>query len=148
MRHTVRHALLQMHPELIQALHHLLVAAQQMAASQRRHSKLAVFDYAAIQLLTFYPNGLTAGELGDALGLSTGSVTRLIVRLQDEGQVIKQPTPNDGRSVTLTATDKARRIIHDDLIRTLGSVGPKALPSRSELAAASVVLQIGATKTG
>jgi DNA-binding MarR family transcriptional regulator len=51
---------------------------------------------------------LTPGRLGVALGLSTGSVTAMIDRLERLGYVTRSPDPTDRRKVLVEITDTAR----------------------------------------
>jgi DNA-binding MarR family transcriptional regulator len=52
--------------------------------------------------------GLTPGELGHRLGLTSGGVTALAGRLIDAGHVVRGPHPSDRRMRVLTATEAGR----------------------------------------
>jgi DNA-binding MarR family transcriptional regulator len=45
------------------------------------------------------------GELGPALGLTTGGVTAMLIRLERLGYLRRIPHPDDGRKVIVEATD-------------------------------------------
>jgi DNA-binding MarR family transcriptional regulator len=51
----------------------------------------------------------TAGQLGEALGLSSAAVTGLVDRLEHAGHVERVPDPADRRRVRLHITDQAGR---------------------------------------
>jgi DNA-binding MarR family transcriptional regulator len=49
------------------------------------------------------------GELGPALGLTTGGVTAMLIRLERLGYLRRVPHPEDGRKVIVEITDEALR---------------------------------------
>lgn len=59
------------------------------------------------------------GELGPALGLTTGGVTAMLIRLERLGYLRRLPHPDDGRKVIVQVTDEVRQ-------RTLEMYGPIA----------------------
>jgi DNA-binding MarR family transcriptional regulator len=84
-------------------------------------TRTVLFHQAAAQALGLFPTDLksadilneagpmTAGELGKKTGLSTGSVTALVDRLEKAGYVAREKDPNDRRRVIivpLTASKK------------------------------------------
>ncbi|NRD76355.1 MarR family transcriptional regulator [Bacillus sp. BRMEA1] len=74
-----------------------MVLFQQKAAQS---IGLVVTDFKTADILN--ENGpLTAGELGNITGLSTGSVTALIDRLEHAGFVKRERDPNDRRRVMI-----------------------------------------------
>ncbi|MGH2746121.1 MAG: MarR family winged helix-turn-helix transcriptional regulator, partial [Thermoleophilaceae bacterium] len=60
-------------------------------------------------------SGLTATDLGQRLGLSSGGVTMLVDRLERAGHVERQPHPRDRRKRVLSITPDARRWLDDFL---------------------------------
>ena len=56
---------------------------------------------------------LTAGELSKITGLSTGSVTALIDRLEDAGYVRREKDPNDRRRVIIIPVKEKQHIIKE-----------------------------------
>lgn len=68
---------------------------QQAAAAQ---VGLGITDMKTLSLL-LRDGPRTAGELGQRLGLTSGSVTTLIDRLERQGLVSRQPHPSDRRKV-------------------------------------------------
>lgn len=63
---------------------------------------------------------MTAGELGKKTGLSTGSVTALVDRLEKAGYVVREKDPNDRRRVVIVPLTASKRHIKD-LFRPLSS---------------------------
>ena len=93
-------------------------------------TRTVLFHQAAAQALGLFPTDLksadilneagpmTAGELGKKTGLSTGSVTALVDRLEKAGYVAREKDPDDRRRdviVPLTASKKHVK----DLFRSL-----------------------------
>jgi DNA-binding MarR family transcriptional regulator len=62
--------------------------------------------------------GLTATDLGQRLGLSSGGVTVLVDRLERAGHVERHPHPRDRRKRLLSITPAARRWL-DDYLRPI-----------------------------
>lgn len=82
----------------------LLVAVRQLGTALDRFDEAAAralgvgrSDLRALNLLEHGP--LAAGELGDRLGLTSGSVTVLVDRLAKAGFVTRQPGQTDRRTV-------------------------------------------------
>jgi DNA-binding MarR family transcriptional regulator len=80
-----------------------LAGAYQRAARARREGTPQV-ELAALEHLVLR-GGLTPGELGHRLGLTSGGVTALTGRLIDAGYVRRERHPSDGRMRVLGATE-------------------------------------------
>jgi DNA-binding MarR family transcriptional regulator len=80
-----------------------LAGAYQRAARARREGTPQV-ELAALEHLVTR-GGVTPGELGHRLGLTSGGVTALTGRLIDAGYVRRQNHPSDGRMRLLGATE-------------------------------------------
>jgi DNA-binding MarR family transcriptional regulator len=52
---------------------------------------------------------VTPGVLGPALGLTTGSVTAMLDRLERLGYLTRSPDPSDRRKVSVRITEEARQ---------------------------------------
>jgi DNA-binding MarR family transcriptional regulator len=66
-------------------------------------------DLRCIDVLLQEPDGSAIpARLAERLGISTGSVTALIDRLERLGYVARSPDPTDRRKVTVRATDTVR----------------------------------------
>jgi DNA-binding MarR family transcriptional regulator len=89
--------------------------------TQSLQSAVDAFDEAAAQVIgvnrtdlrcldaLFQEDGLTPGVLGPRLGLTTGSVTAMLDRLERLGYVTRSPDPADRRKVVVVITEEATR---------------------------------------
>ncbi|MCC2528677.1 MarR family transcriptional regulator [Bacillus halotolerans] len=93
-------------------------------------TRTILFHQAAAQALDLFPTDLksadilneagpmTAGELGKKTGLSTGSVTALVDRLEKAGYVAREKDPNDRRRVIIVPLTASKQHVKD-LFRSL-----------------------------
>ncbi|NTU27559.1 MarR family transcriptional regulator [Bacillus tequilensis] len=93
-------------------------------------TRTVLFHQAAAQALGLFPTDLksadilneagpmTAGELGKKTGLSTGSVTALVDRLEKAGYVAREKDPNDRRRVIIVPLTASKKHVKD-LFRSL-----------------------------
>ncbi|KAF1678826.1 MarR family transcriptional regulator [Bacillus mexicanus] len=93
-------------------------------------TRTVLFHQAAAQALGLFPTDLksadilnetgpmTAGELGEKTGLSTGSVTALVDRLEKAGYVAREKDPNDRRKVMIVPLTASKKHVKD-LFRSL-----------------------------
>ena len=72
-----------------------------------------------------------AKEIGQALGLDAGYLSRIIQTFSDRGLISRKPSPDDRRQLRLSLTAKGRlafgrlqRASHDDVATMLESLGP------------------------
>lgn len=84
-------------------LHRVELAGQYQRAARARQEGVHQVELAALEHLSVM-GGLTPGELGHRLGLTSGGVTALAGRLIDAGYVQRAPHPHDRRMRILTAT--------------------------------------------
>jgi DNA-binding MarR family transcriptional regulator len=84
-------------------LHRLELAGQYQRAARARQTSVHAVELAALEHLAA-GGGLTPGELGHRLGLTSGGVTALVGRLRAAGHVERAPHPSDRRSRILTTT--------------------------------------------
>lgn len=89
---------------LRQLLHRADLAGQYQRAARARQAGVHGVELAALEHLSA-TGGLTPGELGHRLGLTSGGVTALAGRLIDAGHVERAPHPRDRRMRILTTTD-------------------------------------------
>ena len=86
-----------------------LAGAHQRAARARRagtpHVELAALEHLVLT------GGLTPGELGHRLGLTSGGVTALAGRLIEAGYVCRDRHPNDGRMRMLGVTEAGAELV-------------------------------------
>jgi len=79
------------------------LAGQYQRAARARQTGVHQVELAALEHLSVM-GGLTPGELGHRLGLTSGGVTALAGRLIDAGYVERAPHPHDRRMRILTVT--------------------------------------------
>jgi DNA-binding MarR family transcriptional regulator len=78
-------------------------------------------DVQALSLLTAEPGPRTVKQIAEMTGLTTGSATRLVDRLERGGYVVRTPDQQDRRRVLVTPVpDRVARItaVWDDLGQT------------------------------
>ncbi|WP_169314085.1 MarR family winged helix-turn-helix transcriptional regulator [Streptomyces piniterrae] len=82
------------------------------------HLGLHPTDVQCLSLLTAEPEPLTVRQIADMTGLTTGSATRLVDRLQRGGYVVREPDEQDRRRVLVAPVpDRVARVaaVWDDL---------------------------------
>jgi DNA-binding MarR family transcriptional regulator len=95
-------------------------------------------EYAALQHLVHHRGrGLTPSQLGRRLAITSGSVTKLIDRLEERGMVRRQPRDgSDRRSrLTVVATRDGTKLIDHDLrtlTRELPAPGRQITPAEAK----------------
>ncbi|MEV0151344.1 MULTISPECIES: MarR family transcriptional regulator [unclassified Nonomuraea] len=85
------------------------------------HLGLHPTDVQCLSLLTAEPGPLTVKQVADMTGLTTGSATRLVDRLERGGYVVRAPDQEDRRRVLVTPVpDRLARVtaLWDDLGQT------------------------------
>lgn len=88
---------------ITQALGRLELAGSYHRAARARRIGVAQIELTALEHLDAL-GGLTPGELGHRLGLTSGGVTALTGRLIDAGYVTRERHPEDGRMRVLAVT--------------------------------------------
>jgi DNA-binding MarR family transcriptional regulator len=111
---------------LRQLLHRADLAGQYQRAARARQAGVHGVELAALEHLSV-TGGLTPGELGHRLGLTSGGVTALAGRLIDAGHVERAPHPRDRRMRILTTTDAGEAHL-------AGLIGPVIAPADRVLA--------------
>ena len=106
------------HQELRELLHRVEVAGQHQRAARARQTGVHQVELAALEHLSL-TDGLTPGELGHRLGLTSGGVTALAGRLIDAGHAERAPHPHDKRMRVLTATESGRAHLAEQLAPVL-----------------------------
>ena len=115
--------------ELIQRLE--LAGAYHRAATARRLG-VPLIELVALEHLDAL-GGLTPGELGHRLGLTSGGVTALTGRLIEAGHVTRRRHPDDGRMRVLSVTPAGARRLDEELEPVLDAAeAPLAELSRAE----------------
>lgn len=88
---------------ITQALGRLELAGSYHRAARARHMGVPQIELSALEYLDAV-GGLTPGELGHRLGLTSGGVTALTGRLIEAGYVTRERHPDDGRMRLLAVT--------------------------------------------
>ncbi len=89
---------------LCEALQRVELAGAYQRATRARRESTPQVELAALEHLVLR-GGLTPGELGHRLGLTSGGVTALTGRMIDAGYVRRELHPRDGRMRVLGATE-------------------------------------------
>lgn len=101
-------------------LHQLLLATQKVVAQGRARARMTNAEYAALYHLTHHPDGLTPVQLERSLAITSGSVAKLVDRLEARGLARRTRNPGgDRRRVTVQATTHGNELIEGDLHRLL-----------------------------
>jgi DNA-binding MarR family transcriptional regulator len=118
------------------ALNDLLLAVRQMYAAIDRFDALAAgqlgVDRTALRAINAMERGSASpGSLGMALGLSSGSVTALLDRLQHAGHIERHLSREDGRRRDATLTPGTRAQAHG-IYQNLGDAIAQAFIGQDE----------------
>jgi DNA-binding MarR family transcriptional regulator len=106
---------------IAQALQLLELAGAYHRAATARRVGVPQIEMTALEHLDAL-GGLTPGELGHRLGLTSGGVTALTGRLIDAGHVARRRHPDDGRMRVLTVTPAGASCLSEQLAPVLGSL--------------------------
>ena len=87
---------------LVQAVQELTVALHRYIGAAGRLLGIAPTDVLALSVITKGP--LSPGDLGAVLGLTSGTVTGVVDRLERDRLVERRPHPSDRRRSVLAAT--------------------------------------------
>jgi DNA-binding MarR family transcriptional regulator len=126
---------------ITQALERCERAGAYHRAARARQLGVPQIEVAALEHLRL-PGGLTPGELGHRLGLTSGGVTALTGRLIDAGDVAREPHPGDGRMRVLTITPAGEERLDEHLAPVREPVG-EAIAELTEAEAAVLVRVLG-----
>lgn len=99
----------------------------------------------ALSVLVFGGRPVTLGALAQAEQVSAPTVTRLIVGMERDGLVRREPDQHDGRVAWLHATTKGARLLHAGRRRRVAALeadlGTLAPAERATLATATDILE-------
>lgn len=101
-------------------LTHLIVEFYEKLSSWEhcvvRDKGLTLPQMHALEILGTH-NGLRMKELAQKMGVTTGTLTVLVDRLEKGAMVCRQPHPEDRRSIIVELTDKGHELFkeHDEL---------------------------------
>jgi DNA-binding MarR family transcriptional regulator len=99
---------------IAQALGRLELAGSYHRAARARRIGVPQVELSALEHLDAM-SGLTPGELGHRLGLTSGGVTALTGRLIEAGYVTRERHPEDGRMRLLAVTPAGRERLREHL---------------------------------
>lgn len=101
------------------------VARLQRAASEARLARsglnAAEFDVLATLRRAGAPHALTPSALADAVMVTTGGMTGRVDRLVAAGHVVREPDPDDRRSVRVRLTPAGLRVIDSAVVDHLAA---------------------------
>ena len=110
-----------MYEELLTESRRYLAAYVLFNQAVADHLGLHPTDVQALSLLTAAPGPLTVKQVADLTGLTTGSATRLVDRLERGGYVVREPDQRDRRRVLIVPVpERIGRVtaVWDDLGQT------------------------------
>jgi DNA-binding MarR family transcriptional regulator len=101
-------------------------------------------DLRCLEILLAQQTALPS-QLGEQLGLTSGSVTTMLDRLEQQGYLTRTPDPADRRKVIVRATPKATKKVWLEIYQPLVTEGFEAIAhySAAELAAVGDYLRRG-----
>jgi DNA-binding MarR family transcriptional regulator len=102
-------------------------------------------DLRCLEILLTQQKTALPSQLGVRLGLTTGSVTAMLDRLEQLGFLTRSPDPSDRRKVLVRATPKASRRVLREIYQPLAVEGLEAIAHYGavELAVVSDYLRRG-----
>ncbi|GIJ73475.1 MarR family winged helix-turn-helix transcriptional regulator [Virgisporangium ochraceum] len=101
--------------DLSWALHNFVVAAAELDVALGRRLRLSPGDYLAMKHLMTSEQALGPVELGALVGLTSGSATGLVDRLERAGHVRRHRDPHDRRRLILEPTESALAAAAEEL---------------------------------
>ncbi|MCW2524992.1 MAG: hypothetical protein JWO63_3327 [Frankiales bacterium] len=132
------------------ALRELWLGSDQLRRSMAKSLSVGVSELAVLGNL--HKDGrLTPREIGDRLGITTGSTTAVLDRIEREGFVVRAPNPDDRRSVHVVLTAKgesAMAQVVDALDKQLIEVQPKLSADEVEQLASGLSVLARALNSG
>lgn len=108
--------------KLAWALHHLAAATAELDATIARRLGLSAGDYLALKHLVVAESPLGPVELSRLLGITSGAASGLVDRLEGAGFVRREPHRLDRRRQVVTATERARMCLVDELQPLTGEI--------------------------
>lgn len=109
-------------PELSWALREVIRAAGGVDHRLAARMRLRSMEFAAIQHVMDAPDAIGPAELSGRLGISTGSGTELVDRLEAAGHLARHRHPQDRRRITLQATENAVTAVIGELTPLLADI--------------------------
>jgi DNA-binding MarR family transcriptional regulator len=101
-------------PAVAPELRRYALVRQQFLAQVCRRREITRTEFDALDELSQH-GGLTPGQLGQALSLTSGSVTALLDRLERLGWTTRERHPDDRRKVVVRLTDTAEAVGEEEI---------------------------------
>lgn len=102
-------------------LHSVAIQLLRRVRREDERSGLGPARLSALSVLVF-GGPRTLGELAAAEQVSAPTMSRLVAGLEGEGYVVREPNPEDGRSVMVRATARARAVLDEARRRRIGAI--------------------------
>jgi DNA-binding MarR family transcriptional regulator len=132
---------------LRELLQRVELAGSYHRAARARHLGIPQIELTAMEHLSVL-GGLTPGELGHRLGLTSGGVTALTGRLMEAGWVARSRHPDDGRMRVLSVTPAGEELLREHVEPVLetddGPLG--ALPAAEAELVARALAELAARR--
>lgn len=92
-----------------------------------RKSGITLSQMHTLEVIGLYGNSKMK-LLADKLGVTTGTLTVMVATLEKKGLIVKQPNPDDSRSIIISLTEEGEKYYrehhkyHHDLVKNVSSV--------------------------
>jgi DNA-binding MarR family transcriptional regulator len=87
------------------------LVARPFGRLHERTNDLKLPEWRVLRALYFAPGPITAGVLGEVLGMDKMAVSRAVRALELRGRLHRGPDPADGRRIALTITAEGRDLV-------------------------------------
>ena len=99
---------------VVRAVRNLSEAMPQHTVAAAHHLGMSASEVRALNVVSSH-RGLTAGELGAALGVTSGGITGIVDRLERVGHLRREPDRADRRRVKVEVTEEAGQVAREML---------------------------------
>ena len=99
---------------VLRAVRSLSEAMPQHTMAAAHHLGISGSEVRALNVVSSH-RGLTAGELGAALGVTSGGITGIVDRLERVGHLRREPDQSDRRRVKVEVTEEAGQVAREML---------------------------------
>ncbi len=99
---------------VLRAVRSLSEAMPQHTMAAAHHLGISGSEVRALNVVSSH-RGLTAGELGAELGVTSGGITGIVDRLERVGHLRREPDQSDRRRVKVEVTEEAGRVAREML---------------------------------
>jgi DNA-binding MarR family transcriptional regulator len=99
---------------VLRAVRNLSEAMPQHTMAAAHHLGMSGSEVRALNVVSSH-RGMTAGELGEALGVTSGGITGIVDRLERVGHLRREPDHADRRRVKVEVTEEAGQVAREML---------------------------------